>query len=81
MDALPIGMKLRQLEYFLALAEDPHFTRAAETLFVTQPTLSHQLAQLEERVGTPLLHRVGKRVQLTEAGEIQSVVRTAEEVR
>ncbi|MES2187571.1 MAG: transcriptional regulator CynR [Pseudomonadota bacterium] len=70
MDNLPIGMKLRQLEYFLALAEDPHFTRAAESLFVTQPTLSHQLAQLEERVGTPLLHRVGKKVQLTEAGEI-----------
>lgn len=70
MNSLPVGFKLRQLEYFLAICEDPHFTRAAGSLYVTQPTLSHQVAQLEERLGTPLLHRVGKKVRLTDAGEV-----------
>lgn len=67
---LPAGIKLRQLEYFLAVAESLHFTNAAQALFVTQPTLSHQIAQLETRLGFPLLNRVGKKVTLTEAGRL-----------
>jgi LysR family cyn operon transcriptional activator len=68
--SLPAGIKLRQLEYFLAVAESLHFTNAAQSLYVTQPTLSHQIAELESRLGTPLLDRVGKRVRLTEAGKL-----------
>ncbi len=62
-------MELRHLRYFIALAGSLNFTRAAERLHVTQSTLSHQIKQLEEEVGTPLFDRVGKRVALTEAGD------------
>ncbi|WP_295853372.1 LysR substrate-binding domain-containing protein [uncultured Xylophilus sp.] len=62
-------MELRHLRYFNALAESLNFTRAAERLHVTQSTLSHQIRQLEDEVGTPLFDRSGKRVVLTEAGE------------
>jgi LysR family cyn operon transcriptional activator len=65
-----VTIKLRQLQYFLAVAETLKFTRAAEKLFVTQPTLSHQIAQLENQVGTPLFDRIGKSVRLTEAGKL-----------
>ena len=68
--ALPAGIKLRQLEYFLAVADSLHFTNAAQALYVTQPTLSHQIAQLEARLGFPLLNRIGKKVTLTEAGRL-----------
>jgi LysR family cyn operon transcriptional activator len=64
------GIKYRQLQYFLAVAESLHFSKAAEKLFVTQPTLSHQLAELETQLGTTLFDRAGKAVQLTQAGEI-----------
>lgn len=64
------GIKYRQLQYFLAVAETLHFSKAAESLFVTQPTLSHQLAELEEQLGTPLFDRAGKSIQLTQAGKI-----------
>ena len=63
-------MELRHLRYFVALAESLNFTRAAERLHVTQSTLSHQIRQLEEELGHPLFDRIGKRVILTEAGEI-----------
>ena len=63
-------LKYRQLQYFLAVAELLHFSRAAERLFVTQPTLSHQLAELETQLGTPLFDRAGGVVRLTQAGEI-----------
>jgi len=64
------GIKYRQLQYFLAVAESLHFSRAAERLFVTQPTLSHQLAELESQLGTALFDRSGKAVRLTQAGEL-----------
>lgn len=63
-------MELRQLRYFLEAARQEHVTRAAQTLHVTQSTLSHQLRQLEEELGTPLFDRVGRQIQLTEAGRM-----------
>lgn len=64
------AIKYRQLQYFLAAAESLHFSKAAEQLFVTQPTLSHQLAELEAQLGTPLFDRSGKTVRLTHAGTV-----------
>jgi LysR family cyn operon transcriptional activator len=63
-------MELRHLRYFDAIAETLNFTRAAERLHVTQSTLSHQIKQLEEELGTTLFDRSGKHVRMTEAGEI-----------
>ncbi len=63
-------MELRHLRYFLAVADNLSFTRAADQLHVTQPTLSHQVKQLEEQVGSTLFDRIGRRVQLTPSGEI-----------
>lgn len=62
-------MELRHLRYFVALAEELSFTRAAERMHITQSTLSHQIKQLEEEVGHRLFDRIGKRVIITEAGE------------
>jgi len=64
------GIKLRQLQYFLAVVDKMHFSKAAEKVFVTQPTLSHQVAELESHLGTTLFDRSGKAVRLTEAGRI-----------
>ncbi|MEK4079663.1 LysR family transcriptional regulator [Solibacillus sp. FSL K6-1126] len=63
-------MELRQLEYFLMLCEEMQFTRAAERLNIAQPTLSQQIKVLENEVNTPLFHRIGKKITLTEAGQI-----------
>lgn len=62
-------MELRHLRYFVALADCLNFTRAAERVHVTQSTLSHQIAQLEEELGSALFERFSRRVVLTEAGE------------
>jgi LysR family transcriptional regulator, cyn operon transcriptional activator len=61
-------MLLRHIRYFLAVAEHRNFTRAAEALHVSQPTLSQQIRQLEDTLGTPLLDRSGRTIQLTDAG-------------
>ncbi|MBI4400371.1 MAG: LysR family transcriptional regulator [Nitrospirae bacterium] len=63
-------MELRQLRYFLAVAERRNFTRAAEAVHVSQPSLSVQIAALEEELGSPLFDRLGRQVALTEAGQI-----------
>jgi len=63
-------MELRQLEYFMAVCKELHFTKAAEKLNIAQPTLSQQIRSLENQVGIPLFDRIGKKIALTEAGKI-----------
>jgi LysR family cyn operon transcriptional activator len=63
-------MELRHLRYFLSIVKLGSFTKAAEELSVTQPTLSHQIRQLEEELGCELLDRTSRNVRLTNAGEI-----------
>lgn len=63
-------LEFRQLEYFIALCKELNFTRAAEKLHISQPTLSHQIKVLENEVGTLLFDRIGKKIALTEAGKI-----------
>jgi LysR family transcriptional regulator, cyn operon transcriptional activator len=61
-------MLLRHIRYFLAVAEHRNFTRAAEALHVSQPTLSQQIRQLEDTLRVQLLDRSGRTIQLTDAG-------------
>src|SRR5690606_36671903 len=63
-----IAMNLRDLRYFVALAETRHFGKAAERSFVSQPTLSAQLKKLENYLGVQLIERQPRRVALTETG-------------
>lgn len=62
------NMELRLLRYFLTVAREQSFTRAAEQLHVTQPTLSRQMAAFEEELGISLFRRNGKKITLTDDG-------------
>jgi len=63
-------MTLEQLRIFVAVAEREHMTRAAEALGLVQSAVSAAVAALEARHGTPLFHRIGRRIELTEAGKL-----------
>lgn len=63
-------MDIRALRYFVELVNQQSFTKASERLFVTQPTISKMIRNLEQELEQPRLHREGRRFWLTEAGEI-----------
>lgn len=61
-------MTLEQLRIFLAVVEHLHFTRAAESLYITQPAVSAAVQSLEEQYRVKLFHRIGRHIEITEAG-------------
>lgn len=79
-------MEIRQLRYFLAVATELSFTKAAKTLNVSQPPLSHQIASLEEELGALLFERTSRRVELSECGKallphVQAIFKHWDEAR
>ena len=68
-------MELRQLEYFVTVAEERNFTRAAEKLHVSQPGVSAQIRRLERELGQELLDRSGRSVRTTERARPSSRTR------
>ena len=66
-------MTFEQLRIFLAVAEVEHFTKAAEVLYITQPAVSSAIQSLEEEYGVKLFHRIGRHVEITQAGKLLQV--------
>ncbi|MEM8868209.1 MAG: LysR family transcriptional regulator [Verrucomicrobiota bacterium] len=62
-------MEIHQIRYFVSVAQELNFTRAAESCRVAQPSLSQQIQKLEVELGGPLFHRLGRRIRLTDLGE------------
>ena len=71
-------MEIRVLRYFLTVVREENITKAAEVLHITQPTLSRQLAQLEEETGVKLFNRGTRKITLTDEGIL--LRRRAEEI-
>ncbi|MCC5637031.1 LysR family transcriptional regulator [Nostoc sp. CHAB 5844] len=67
------GMTLEQIRIFLAVAEHLHFTRAAEELYITQPAVSAAIHNLEQEYGVKLFHRIGRHIEIAEAGKLLQV--------
>src|ERR1044072_3420060 len=77
-------MEMHQLRYFVALAQTGSFSRAAKACFVSQPSLSQQIAKLERSVGQRLVDRLGRHGQVTDAGRhllepARAILTTAED--
>ena len=70
-------MELIQMKYFLAVAREESISKAADFLYITQPSLTRQIQKMEKEVGQPLFTR-GKKMRLTEAGQL--LRRRAEEI-
>ncbi|GAB7194824.1 hypothetical protein OS11_10950 [Dickeya oryzae] len=63
-------MNLKQLHYFKRLAEKQHYTEAASSLNITQPSLSHAISELEKELGVALFERHGRNVRITQSGKL-----------
>ena len=63
-------MELREMKYFLAVAREENISKAAEYLFITQPSLTRQIQKMEQEVGRPLFLRKGRKMLLTETGKL-----------